>query len=177
MLGELQKKKFRHMFNVYDVDGNGVITWDDFILYVENLAAIYDWTEESPEYKGFRELEMQEWEEMCKGADKNQDEQISLDEYLHYTEDRVSRVGAHDREAELWFQTLDQDGNGQVTVEEYKIVLKAYGLVGVDAEKYFRMFDANGDGHLSKKEVRDLNRQFWKSNELDDPGNFILGPF
>ena len=116
-------------------------------------------------------------------ADADRDENINVEEYIAYIDawlDEAQRTDGSttvDAVADLWFDTLDEDHDDRVTAEEYRHVLHAYGLEHLDADGLFRRFDEDGDGFLSRADVRELNRQYWFSHNPSEPGNHLLGPY
>lgn len=177
MLTELQRLKTDHMFRVYDVDRDGIISSQDYVAYVHRLAKLQGWWAGHPAYLRFLGMVAEHWRRMRVDGDTDRDYTISLGEYRAHIE-RWIAAGATtiDEVADTWFGAFDDDQDGKVTVEEYAVVLRAYGLDSVDAGAYFAHFDLDGDGYLTREEVRILNRQYWLSEELADPGHYILGP-
>ncbi|GET41437.1 EF-hand domain-containing protein [Microseira wollei] len=49
MLTELQTKKWTRLFQVYDADGNGTVTQEDFELIFQNLAKFRNLEANSPQ--------------------------------------------------------------------------------------------------------------------------------
>jgi hypothetical protein len=61
-------------------------------------------------------------------------------------------------------------------VAQYDVALRAYGLDALDAGDYFRLFDGDVDGVLTRDDVRRLDQQYWLSETLSEPGHYLLGP-
>ncbi|MDY6784031.1 MAG: hypothetical protein SW833_16040 [Cyanobacteriota bacterium] len=50
MLTELQTKKWTRLFQVYDADGNGTVTQEDFELIFQNFAKFRNLEANTPQY-------------------------------------------------------------------------------------------------------------------------------
>ncbi len=82
--------------------------------------------------------------------------------------------------ARIWFNIVDADGNGEISLAEYKDILVAWG--GKEKEKEaascFEKLDLNGDGIISKDEFVKNLKEYWLSNDPEVPGNYLYGhPF
>ena len=174
---ELQRLKIVHMFRVYDVDRDDQITWADFERYVHRLARLRGWAADHPAYRQILAREAEHWRHMRDPGDPGGHGRVSLEAYRAYTARRLGAgAEAVDRTADLWFAAFHDDRNGRVTAAEYRVVLQAYGIDTANAEACFRRFDLDQDGFLSRDDVRALNRQFWFSEDLSEPGHYLLGP-
>lgn len=203
MLTELQKRKLKKLFDLYDIDGSGVITEADFQIMAESQANIQGYKSGSFESNiissQFRTL----WQNMQKEMDVNNDGEISLEEFLEY---KAKQLNFKESYRPLWleqqsgsktsqsyeksyeedvilkltnliFERLDVDGNGEISREEYEQGFLA-GLSNSNlSEDIFSKLDINGDGHLSQEEVLQHVRDFFYSNDPEAPGNWILGPY
>ncbi|WP_446350704.1 EF-hand domain-containing protein [Coleofasciculus sp. F4-SAH-05] len=75
------------------------------------------------------------------------------------------------------FDLLDLDGNGVITIKEYKTILSSWNVSEDLAQETFPKLDSNGDGHISKEEFMELARQFHASDDPQAPGNWFLGSY
>ncbi len=181
MLTEFQRRKIHHVFTIYDIDGNGRITKDDYEHYLARLANALGWQADTPHYKEFFREMMGQWEQL-RMADFDGDEAVTDDEYRAFMDAVLTQsvtagnYSAFDGVTDLWFATFDSNQDGKLTAEDYQRMLLADGFSDVDGTAYFQRFDADGDGYLSKEDVNALHQQFWWSDDPDALGNFILGP-
>ena len=55
-----------------------------------------------------------------------------------------------------------------------------YGVFGLGsnlARSVFVELDANSDGVISREELLEISRQFYRSDDPASPGNLLFGPF
>lgn len=179
MLSDLQARKAQQMFEIYDSDRDGVISWSDYTLQRSRLAEMKGWTAGSPAFIRFTEKLETHWSRMRAFADADRDEQLTVEEYKAYLSSWLDQPGALetlDGVADLWFDLLDDDDDGRVGPDEYRMSMVAYGLDDLDFDQMFSRFDLDGDGFVSREEVREFNRQYWLSTDMSQPGHQLLGP-
>ncbi|AOX01822.1 hypothetical protein BJP34_22425 [Moorena producens PAL-8-15-08-1] len=181
MLSELQQRKLTRLFNLYDQQTNGVLTQADFERITDNLAAIRGWTPGSPYYDNLLAIYMRIWNGVQKFTDQNQDQQVTLDEWLTYHENVLSDTEGNEavvnaKAAGIIF-LLDSDKDDKVTLEEYRQFFQAYGIDDSQIEEIFGRFDQNNDGYIDKQEILDLVTEFYYSQDPEAPGNWIFGSY
>ncbi len=184
MLSELLRKKYTHLFNILDADGNGVLEKEDNVAYAKRGAEIRGLGEDSPAYQTALEYSNARWEKLQAVADKNADGVVSLDEYLHFVETDLQRAkekGELSTIKEEWagvFDMLDIDGSGEITLEEYRIGMQMIGVEkSIDIEENFKRLDIDGDGVVSRAEAMQRIAEFYFGDDPDAPGNYLFGPF
>jgi Ca2+-binding EF-hand superfamily protein len=75
------------------------------------------------------------------------------------------------------FDIIDQDGDGQITLPNYRRYFEAWGLDETLAELAFAKLDLSGDGHLSRHAFIQLCTNFYISDDPNVPGNWLFGPY
>ena len=65
------------------------------------------------------------------------------------------------------FDVVDQNYDGHVTFEEYKVMMNAYHFDLESAEATFAVLDKNKNGKIERNEFTSANVKFWF--QLDDP--------
>lgn len=179
-LSEFQKKKFTHLFRLYDANNNGKINKADYERRTHFLAQQRGFEMDSPEYLQIRQRIMSDWEQLSFYVDEDADGQIILREFLAYYEyvlsdDTMWSENAEET-ADAIIEVCDVNGDGKITVDEYGVFFKSYTLTDAQVQFAFEKLDADGDGLVTMNELVNAFDQFGKSENPDDAGNYIFGP-
>jgi Ca2+-binding EF-hand superfamily protein len=181
MLTDLQKRKLTRFFNVWDANGDGVITTEDPEQVAQNLAELQELEPGSPEHQRFHSGFMLYQKDFLQAVDVDESGRVTLEEWLTYHEKMLQDKERFERTAlmaaEVMFELMDQDRDGRITLEEYGRWMRAFRIGEDILEKVFQKLDLNESGALSKEEVLQLTREFFFSDDPDAPGNWALGPF
>ncbi len=179
-LSEFQTKKMTHLFNLYDVDGNGTIGASDYERRIENVAQYRGFEKGSDGYETLKASVMKEWDKLQLYSDNDGDGQVTKVEFLDFADYTIA-------DASLWFETAvenaefiietcDIDGDGQITLDEYSIFFKGYNVSDEDIKIAFEKLDQDGDGMITTDEFTKAFDRFGQSDNPDDPSNYIFGP-
>jgi Ca2+-binding EF-hand superfamily protein len=180
VLSELQKKKLRHLFEVYDVHANGVLERDDYELLAHAAATERGFRPSSPEHERITRAFLTQFERMKAIADVSRDGRISPAEWLEFFD-----IVLHDEEAfgsvvgatvDILFELFDLDRDDVLDRAELASLRRAFGVMGSDNDALFAALDQNGDDKLSAAEVRDAIERFFRRDDPDDPANLFFGP-
>jgi juvenile hormone diol kinase len=178
MVSELIKKKLTVFFRGLDVDKNGFVELEDFDQIASNFARLRGWEPGSSDYENLHNQVISIWKNYWINADINQDNKVSLDEYLEscnqqFVADNDSSAAWEQPMAAL-FDVIDINGNEQISLEEYKQLLTAFGFNASGYEEIFQKLDVNGDGYISKQEYLQLLKEFCGENP-EATGNLFFG--
>lgn len=181
MFSNFQKRKLIRYFQFYDMDGNGYIERNDYVLFAKRLARVRGWAEGTASYEILMGRFTADWEILRSFADSSGDDRVSLDEWFAYHRhiyliDTKYRVGENDIVGAI-FETLDMNGDGSITEDEFKMFYSIYGLDSQLAGEVFRKLDENGDRVLTRPEIARLYRQFAHGDDPNALGNWLFGPF
>jgi Ca2+-binding EF-hand superfamily protein len=182
MLTKLQRRKLTRFFNVWDANGDGVLTTDDPAQVAQNLAELRGLKPGSPEYEGFLGGFMLYQNDFLQAVGMDEQGRVTLEKWLAYHEGMLEDESRFESTAlmvaEVMFNLMDQSGDGRLTLEEYRDWMGAFRIGKEDmTEDVFQKLDLNEDGTLTKEEVLHLTREFFYSDDLEARGNWMLGPF
>lgn len=180
MLSELQKAKIPNLFHMFDTDINGMIEEADILRIIDTCAGRMGWEKGGEDYEEFKTHFLSMWIGMVSLADKNQDDQVSLDEFLEFFDDLLKRPD--DFQVVIGglggaiFGTFDMNFDGELTLGEYKEFYAAMGLNSNFATDIFSRLDLDTNGRISIRELNTLLDEFFRSPDSTAPGNFLFGP-
>lgn len=180
MLTEFQTKKQTHLFNIYDTNNDGVVTREDFEIKAQTVAKLHNLQPGSAGYDKMYAEVMADWDHLQKDVDKNNNGEISLDEWLEHGYTRISSNDMYEtvkKEADEVFELFDQNGDGVISPEEFSNLIKAWGVSDEELEIACSKLNLKAGNTLSKDQFKDLLEQFHKSDDPDSPGNYLFGSF
>ncbi len=183
MLGDFQRQKSHHYFDLIDRDEDGFIDGEDFKLQAHRLADRRDL--ENEEREALEEQMLGWWEQLCATADANDDEQVSRQEWDHFweaitasveegdDEEEAQMLASLERSAKVTFRTIDTTDSGKITEGEYADWLAAWNADG--SSEAFDRLDRADDGYLTEEDLVKATKEFYLSNDADAPGNSLYG--
>ncbi len=181
MLSEIQKRKLTKLFSMYDVDCNGFLLLKDFENRAKKLAALRGWGSRSPKYVQLINQFTYNWKCLSGDSDTNRDHKISLQEWLQHYDTLLSDPKRYTEQVrslmELVFEVFDENGDGVISQAEWAGLLSVFNVSPIYASDVFTKLDSNQDGSLSREEVLQLIQDFFHSDQLDAPANFMFGPY
>jgi Ca2+-binding EF-hand superfamily protein len=182
VLTNLQKRKLARFFNVWDANGDGVITTDDPAQVAQNLAELQGLKPGSREYEAFYDGFMLYQNDFLQAVDVDESGDVTMEEWLAYHDEMLKDEqrfqGTALMVAELMFALMDRDGDGQITLDEYGSWMRCFRMAEEDiSEEVFRKLDLDNNGTVSKAELLQLTREFFYSDDPEARGNWALGPF
>ena len=181
MLSDLQERKLTRYFQVYDIDDDGQIAPSDFERVIENVRILRGASESSPAGNGLRSAFMSLWTALRDFADSDRDGGVDLDEWLAYWQVALEDDARYEAEVEAitdhLFAVFDIDEDGEIGSDEFVDFYGVFGLESSLARSVFVELDANSDGIISREELLEIDRQFYRSDDPGLPGNMLFGPY
>jgi Ca2+-binding EF-hand superfamily protein len=179
MLTDLQTKKLTRWFQVYDIDDDGEIEASDFERIVENVRILHGETADAADglHGAYRRL----WSRLSDAADADGDRNVDLDEWLAYWQIALEDDARFESEVEVLtmrlFDVFDLDEDGTIGPSEFADFYGIFGLPVSLAETVFTELDTDGDGRVTRDELRAAGRTFLLSDDVEAPGNVLFGPY
>jgi Ca2+-binding EF-hand superfamily protein len=169
------RKKMRTLHGVLDVDNNGVISYDDFVVLADKFGDLGHLSKE--EVDEFRQTLRETWEKQW--GEVTPYNLVTMEQYLadmkHVVNDKDLRKKCH-RFLPFVFKAIDKDHSGEISIEEFKLFFRCLGLTEEDAAVSFAIIDINGDGKLSMKEFVKLGRDFFLNENEKAASRMFWGP-
>ena len=179
MVSELRRKKLTKAFNALDHDGSGVITQQDLELSAQSTAQVRGYKAGSPEYQSIYDKSVTKpWNDLAK-MDGDGDGKVTLDEFIAYYDKPANDPTLSElitSGGETLFNVGDTDGDGEISLENFKKMNLVWQSDEAQAEQTFAKLDTNGDGSINKEEFLAHVKDFFFSDDPASPGNLILGP-
>lgn len=185
MLSEFRLRKLRHEFRSNDFDRSGYLEFSDYEGTMQELCRVQGISLDSEAYRSRFALLKTFWEQLEQFGDSNKDGKVSEEEFCTFFESLFASGGSPTLDntpawlaglTDAYFEILDADGNGDIGLSEYTTYCSVRHIPAAVAAEAFSKLDLNGDGGLSKEEVRQLVLDFYFSDNLDAPGNNLYGP-
>ncbi|CAH2051704.1 unnamed protein product, partial [Iphiclides podalirius] len=172
---EFWRRKMRTVHNILDVDKDGLISFNDFLLFADRFKALGHLDEEQT--KEFTAIIKMTWEEQWGAIDPYNF--VTVEQYLedmhHVLNDKSLKKRAH-RWLPYLFKAVDKDKSGFISVEEFKLFFQCLGLDNEHAAVAFAVIDTNGDGKLSMKEFVKLGKDFFRTEDEGRVSKMFWGP-
>ncbi|XP_028167164.1 sarcoplasmic calcium-binding protein isoform X2 [Ostrinia furnacalis] len=169
------RRKMRTVHNILDVDKDGLISFNDFVLFGERFKALGHLDEQQA--KEFSDIIKMTWEEQWGAIDPYN--YVTVEQYLedmhHVLNDKTLKKKAH-RWLPYLFKAVDKDKSGFISVKEFKLFFECLGLDNEHAAVAFAVIDTNGDGKLSLKEFVKLGKDFFFTEDETRVSKMFWGP-
>jgi Ca2+-binding EF-hand superfamily protein len=159
--------KAKSVFALFDTNGDGSITQDDFVQRANQIRDAF------PNNKGNVDVVGQyknAWSELASVADANHDGKVTREEF-----DAVLATAGQGSVARALggglaeFSLADGDGDGYITRSEFATLLQAYNQSEQDAGAIFDELDRDGDGRVSRQEYTGALEEFFIGSDPSSP--------
>ncbi|KAM3959518.1 sarcoplasmic calcium-binding protein [Aphomia sociella] len=172
---EFWRRKMRTVHNILDIDKDGLISFNDFVLFGERFKSLGHLDEQQArEFSGIIKLT---WEEQWGAVDPYNF--VTVEQYLedmhHVLNDKTLKKKAH-RWLPYLFKAVDKDKSGFISVKEFKLFFECLGLSNEHAAVAFAVIDTNGDGKVSQKEFVKLGKEFFFTEDETRVSKMFWGP-
>jgi calmodulin len=146
---EEKLEEYRDAFNIFDKDNSGDIS-------VAELSGLFKTLGHMVTDKEVKEL--------LDSVDTNRDGVVSFDEFVVLMLKLETQEDSEEEEVIKAFKVFDRDGNGFLSIEEFKYILMTLGdkFSEQQVEEIFNETDLDGDGQIDYMEF--IN--FWNSKSI-----------
>ena len=183
-MDEIQRARYDRVFDAYAY--GGYLTWEGFERHTKILAEIQGRSPEAPALVALRDELKGIWDSLATMADTDGDGRIDRDEWraaaagITASLQEAQAQGTpwpFDRWVEVLYGSIDRDGDGSISKEEYALWLTALRLADdTEIDSAFAGFDTNDDGTLSMEEFTNVYHQYWSVFDPSVPGHRWIGP-
>lgn len=137
-LTEEQIAEFKEAFQIFDKDGDGLITTKELGTVMRSLG---------------QNLSEEELKTMIEEVDTDKSGTIDFQEFLGLMAWKMKETDIEEELVEA-FKVFDRDGNGLISAHELRFVMSTSGeqLTEEDIEEMIREADENGDGYIDYEE-------------------------
>ena len=178
-LSDFQRTKLARLFDVYDLNGDGLLEESDFTRRAHQFARERGWTEESSDFRELLDYTREDWVNLQLNTDADGDGAVTRDEFIGFADRRLTGEDAVDdyayADAYLIFRAMDADHDGKITADEWKMFLRAHHIGCDSAHYFFQKIDNDEDGFVTRDEISRALKEFFFSNDIDAPGNCFYG--
>lgn len=180
MLSELQLVKLPNFFHMFDADNNGQIEAADVEKIIDACAQRKGWAKTDAGYTEFHNEIYGLWIAMTTMADKNQDDQLSFEEFSEFFDNLMQEedtfLDVINGLSDSLFGAFDSNSNGMLSAAEFEDFYLTVGLRIDTAAMVYAGLDLDADGDISIEELRKLTNQFFISQDRNAAGNVLFGP-
>jgi Ca2+-binding EF-hand superfamily protein len=180
MLSDLRRRKFTYLFGCFDLDRNGTLERGDYEQFSANLVAAFDLGGDPTRTASIHAQTMALWDFVRSIADRDGDDRVGVEEFIDgyaaLTDDGPTFHALLMGYATFVISTADRDGDGLLDVDDYAAILGCYGIDDGAARAAFARIDRDGDGSLSTTDMETSFEEYFRSDDPDAPGNWMMGP-
>ncbi|MGW7575878.1 EF-hand domain-containing protein [Streptomyces sp. NPDC054765] len=151
MITDALRAEYEHRFSLYDTDGDGYLTAQDFTERARLLTAAVGEPEESAKAQALCAGMRNTFEELAALADLDEAGRLDREQFVAaFT--RAGESGVLGRvvgpSVAATIALADADGDGVVSLADFATVHRAAGYSAAQAEAAFAALDQDGDGRV-----------------------------
>eukprot|EP01090_Pellita_catalonica_P016807 TRINITY_DN4932_c0_g2_i1.p1 TRINITY_DN4932_c0_g2~~TRINITY_DN4932_c0_g2_i1.p1 ORF type:complete len:536 (+),score=66.01 TRINITY_DN4932_c0_g2_i1:54-1661(+) len=147
-LGEEQLAEIRQVFRLFDKDGNGDISTSELKDFMNALGD---------------DLTQEEAENMIAALDSDNNGSLSFDEFVSFMRCQAKeREQTAEETVKQLFQLFDLEGDGSITVTEFKRIMSLVGgsLTQEEVNEIIHELDEDENGEIDLEEFKELVERF-----------------
>ncbi len=179
MLTQFQKRKLITLFNVHDINCNGRLEASDFTEKAKRMSSILSWDLNNPNYQALEQGFQNFWQGL-QNADTNSDGVISYEEWWAWW-DKILSSDLYTQIAEpigkMAFMLCEPDEDGNISKENFIRYYEKQCDDTIYAKEVFSQLTLNQTLALSYDRLNNLLSEYFYSNNIQSPGNWMFGKF
>ena len=103
-------------------------------------------------------------------------EEEFVESHVKLGEDREKTIPPGKNILSAFFDMMDADADGKISLEEFKIHYRCSGVAEEHAKAVFDALDTDNDGIISRDEFVDAGVHFYYYSDPAHPVNLLYGP-
>jgi len=157
--------RLRLRFDLLDLDGSAALTSADFALFASRVCRVLGVPADSPKAKALAEGCRRFWQGLAAAADRNQDGQVTFEEYSSFSHDD-SWFAEHGEAYVAAVSTVcDLDDDGLIERDDFLGHHSAAGFPLSYSAKLFSDLDTGGTGRVSTDSFAAFLRKFYTGDD------------
>ncbi|MGP8296581.1 EF-hand domain-containing protein [Streptomyces inhibens] len=159
MITDALRAEYEHRFSMYDTDGDGYLTVQDFTERARRLTEAVGEPAESAKAQALHAGMRNTFEQLAALTNVDVEGRLDLDRFIEAIT-RAAGSGVIGKvvgpSVAATVALADSDGDGVVSREEFTALQRATGFSDAQAEEAFAALDRDGDGRLMVAEWQGL---------------------
>jgi predicted esterase/Ca2+-binding EF-hand superfamily protein len=165
-------------FSLFDADGDGRLTRDDYEVFALRLAQSFGEPPGSPLAKAVRRGYETLWQAVAAGSDTDADGAVTQAEFLRWLDSAPDSFDTEVRPlADAVLSLADRDGDGLLGIAELARLLQACDLPADRVATVFEALDQDLGGSVSVAELAATVRDFCLAPAPGKAGHWLFGQF
>ncbi len=182
MLTSFQTAKLTYLFNLLDLNGNGILQVNDFAELADNVREKLNYEEGEKEHQAIVRKSVKFFHKLLRDIPNPGYQSINIDGWLTFFGEEVASFEDEDTVDE-WvdlllafvFGMFDENHDGYISLAEYQDLFEIFGKDEAFSKAAFDRIDVNKDGKLSRYELIPAVETFLTSDIPDENGNWVFG--
>jgi len=182
-MGDFLRQKFEFLFKFrYDVNGDGVVNFEDYEAVVEKLAKAAGVGPGDHFYDETVLYQKEVFQFLMDHADVDHDGKIDCGEFSNWATGVAAEIAASGTIPQhlqgffkASFSNSDQNGDGEVDRDEFIALQKLWDVPEDKAGSGFDKLTNNGAIKITEDSWLDLSKKFMTTNDPADPSRYYFG--
>jgi len=182
-MGDFLKQKFEFLFKFrYDVNGDGVVNFEDYEAVVTKLATAAGVGPGDHFYDETVRYQKEVFQFLMDHADVNHDGAIDCAEFADWATGVAAEIAASGTIPQhlqgffkASFSNSDQNGDGEVDRDEFIALQKLWDVPEDKAGMGFDKLTNNGSTCINEDAWLHMTKKFWTSNDPMEPSRYYFG--